>query len=46
MYENEKMRPAEPVPGMGGGRMMEEVNSAMIYYKNFGKCHNIPPIQR
>jgi hypothetical protein len=24
-------------------RMMEGVNSTMIYYKNFGKCHSVLP---
>jgi hypothetical protein len=42
------MRPLETIPGMGCGkrRMMEEVNSSMIYLihcKNFCKCHNVPP---
>jgi hypothetical protein len=23
--------------------MVEGVNSSMIYYKNFYKCHNVPP---
>jgi hypothetical protein len=40
MYENGKMRLVEIVPGMGG----EGVNSAMIYCKNVGKCHNAPPV--
>jgi hypothetical protein len=41
----------ETVPGMGEGwwkRMVEGVNSSMIcfiYYKNFCKCHNVPPAQ-
>jgi hypothetical protein len=26
--------------------MMEGVNSTIIYYKNFCKCHNVPPIQQ
>jgi hypothetical protein len=46
MYENGKMRPVETIPGKGGGeqrRMMEGVNSTMIYCKNFCKCHNVPP---
>jgi hypothetical protein len=29
----------------GKRRMMEGLNSAMIYYKNFYKCHNAPPVQ-
>jgi hypothetical protein len=46
------MRPAETIPGMGGGdqsRMMERVNSSMtyvIYFKNFYKYHNAPPAQQ
>jgi hypothetical protein len=49
MYENGKMRVVETVPGMGGGgqrRMMERVHSAMVYYKKFCKCHNVPPAQQ
>jgi hypothetical protein len=50
MYESGKMRPAETLPGMGiwggeGWRLKENdggVNSSMIYYKNFCKCHNAP----
>jgi hypothetical protein len=25
--------------------MMEGVNSTMVDYKNFCKCHNVPPVQ-
>jgi predicted adenine nucleotide alpha hydrolase (AANH) superfamily ATPase len=33
--------------GRGGSkRMMEEVNSTMIYFKNFCKCHNVLPAQQ
>jgi hypothetical protein len=41
------MRPVETVPGIEGGgrRMMEGVNSTVIYCKNFYKCHNVPPVQ-
>jgi hypothetical protein len=49
MYKNGKMKVVETIPGMGGGglrRMMEEVNSTMIYCKNFGKYHNVPPVQQ
>jgi hypothetical protein len=49
MHENGKVRPAETIPGMGGEgqrRMMEGVNSAMMYYKNFCKCHNVPPARQ
>jgi hypothetical protein len=48
MYENGKMRPVETIPGMGGGvirKNMIGVNSTVIYYKNFGKCHNVPQVQ-
>jgi hypothetical protein len=50
MYINGKMRPAETIPGMRGGRIKENdggrVNSSMmhlLYYKNFCKYHNVPP---
>jgi hypothetical protein len=49
MYENGKMRPVETVPGMGGGGIKENdgwVNSTVINYKNFYKCHNVPPVQQ
>jgi hypothetical protein len=50
MHENGKMRPVEALPGMQEeGRMKENnggVNSTMKYCKNFGKCHNVPPIQQ
>jgi hypothetical protein len=48
VYENEKMRPVETVPGMGEGGIKENdgikegVNSTKIYCKNFCKCHNVP----
>jgi hypothetical protein len=44
------MVPVEPTPGIGGGgyrRMLEGVNSSMIYLmhcKNLCKCHNVPPL--
>jgi hypothetical protein len=44
-YENVKMRCVETIPGMGGWGDKGElwgVNSAMIYCKNFRKCHNVP----
>jgi hypothetical protein len=43
------MRPVETIPARGERgyrRMMEGMNSTMIYCKNFGKCHNIPPVQQ
>jgi hypothetical protein len=49
MYENENMRHIENTPGMGGReqrRMMEYVNSAMMYCKNFCKCHDAFPVQQ
>jgi hypothetical protein len=46
MYQNGKMRAVETIPGMGERRMMEGMNSTMIYCKNFGKCHSIPPAQQ
>jgi hypothetical protein len=48
MYENGKMRPVETIPGIERGgikRMMEGMNSTMIYCKNFCKCHNVPIAQ-
>jgi hypothetical protein len=41
------MRPFETIPGMGIReirKMMEGVNSTIIKYKKFGKCHNVPPV--
>jgi hypothetical protein len=46
MYVNEKMIPAETIPGIRERGVKENgrgVNSTMIYYKNFCKCHNVPP---
>jgi hypothetical protein len=43
MYENGKMRPVETILGMG---KMEGVNLTMVYFKNFCKCHNLPPVQQ
>jgi hypothetical protein len=46
------MIPVETTPGMGRGGKMENdrgLNSSMIYliyYKNFCKCHNVPPAQQ
>jgi hypothetical protein len=48
MYEDGKMRPVETIPEMGARgkrRVMEEVNSSMIYCKNFCKCHNVLTVQ-
>jgi hypothetical protein len=49
IYKNGKMRLVETIPGTGGGGIKEndiEVNSTMIYFKNFCKCHNVPPVQQ
>jgi hypothetical protein len=49
MCVNGKMRLVETIPGMEGGRakrVMEGVNSTMIYCKNFCKGHNVPPITK
>jgi hypothetical protein len=49
MYANGKMRHIETISRMEGDgirRIMEQVNSTMIYCKNFCKCHNIPPAQQ
>jgi hypothetical protein len=43
------MRHVETIPGMRGGRIKEndeEVNSTMTYYKDFCKCHHVPPVQQ
>jgi hypothetical protein len=50
MYINGKMVSVETIPrmGEGGRRMVEEVNSSMIYLiycKSFHKCPNVPPSQ-
>jgi hypothetical protein len=45
MYVNGKIRPVETIPGMEGGGIKENdggMNSTMIYYQNFCKCHNVP----
>jgi hypothetical protein len=47
VYENGKMRPVETIPGIGGRRIKENdggISSTMVYYKNFCKCHNVPPL--
>jgi hypothetical protein len=46
MYESGKIWPVETAQGMGVERMMDWVNSTMIYFKNFGKCHNGPSVQQ
>jgi hypothetical protein len=48
-YKNGKMRPVETLLGRQGRLNKENdgiVNSTIIYCKNFGKCHNVPPIQQ
>jgi hypothetical protein len=46
MHENGKMRPVETISGTGDGGIKENngegMNSTMIYYKNFCKCHHVP----
>jgi hypothetical protein len=42
MYLNGKMRAVETILEVGEGgqrRVVEGMNSTMIYYKNFCKCH-------
>jgi hypothetical protein len=42
------MLSVEIIPGVekeGIRGMMEGVNSTMIYYNNFCKCQNVPPVQ-
>jgi hypothetical protein len=45
----EKMGPAESIPEMGGEGIKknnggDEFN--LIYFKNFCKCHSVPPEQQ
>jgi hypothetical protein len=48
MYEKGKMRPVETIPRMERKKDKKENDgegeSPMIYCKNFGKCHNVPPV--
>jgi hypothetical protein len=49
MYVNGKRRPVETIPGTGGESIKENsggVNSTIIYYQNFPKCHIVPPVQQ
>jgi hypothetical protein len=49
VYINGKVRPVETIPGMEVGGIKEndgEVNSSIIYCKNFCKCHNVSPVQQ
>jgi hypothetical protein len=49
MHANAKMRPVETISGRGRGRIKEimaEVNSIIIYCKNFYKCHIVLPVQQ
>jgi hypothetical protein len=42
------MRPVETIPGIeerGTKENDRRVNSIMICYKIFGKCHNVLPVQ-
>jgi hypothetical protein len=52
MYVDGKMKPVETIPGMGVGGIKEnnggdEFNYDIfdILFKNFCKCHNVPPAQ-
>jgi hypothetical protein len=48
-YKNGKMRPVETIPGKWGRGTKENDeggDSTMIYYKNFYKCNNVPPVQQ
>jgi hypothetical protein len=46
-WENETCSNYSRNGGRGDKRkMMEGVNSTTMYYKNFGKCHNVPPAQQ
>jgi hypothetical protein len=42
MYENEKMRPVETTPGLGGGGIKENDGGgeSKISCKHFSKCHS------
>jgi hypothetical protein len=46
MYTNEKMRLAEIIPVMWGGIKESDGRGESNYdvFKNFGKCHNVPPV--
>jgi hypothetical protein len=50
-FVNGKIVSVETITGTRGGklrRIVEGVNSSMIYLiycKNFGQCHNVPPTQ-
>jgi hypothetical protein len=37
------MRPVETIPGMGE-KGLKENDGGVIYCKNFGKCHSVPPV--
>jgi hypothetical protein len=42
------MRPAETIPGVGRGEIKETDGRGEFKYKyckNFGKCHNVFPVQ-
>jgi hypothetical protein len=50
MCENGKMRAVETIPGVGVGVIKENNGGGELncdtYYKNFGKCYNVLPIQQ
>jgi hypothetical protein len=49
---NEKMRPVETILGIHGGGIKETDGGVyitmihFIYYKDFCKCHNVPPAKQ
>jgi hypothetical protein len=48
MYVNEKMRPIETIPRMGGEKAKENdggVNSTMTYCNNFCNYHSVSPVR-
>jgi hypothetical protein len=48
MYENGKVRPVEIIRGIerGGVKENDEGSEFISIYKNFCKCHNVPPVQQ
>jgi hypothetical protein len=42
-----KKRHVETIPGTMGDKIKNNdggVNSTTVYFKNFCKCHNVPPV--
>jgi hypothetical protein len=47
LYENGKMRPVKTISGMGWGIKENDGWGNLNYNcKNFGKRHNVPPVQQ